>query len=384
MIIHVDMDAFFASVEQRDDPNLRGRPVVVGAPAEARGVVAAASYEAREFGIRSAMPSSTAKRLCPDVIFLPNRIEYYGEVSKAIHEIFHRYTPLVESLSLDEAFLDVTQSTALFGSAEHIGRRIKSDIRAELDLAASVGIAENKFLAKLASDLEKPDGFVIVRPPVQPFLDPMPVSRLWGVGTRMQACLKKHGITTIREFRSAAPSALKACAGNAAEQLLKLAAGEDHRPVVSESQPKSISKETTFSQDLEDPETLQSVLLGLTQDVAVRVRRNGLRAGKVAVKLRNSEFETLTREETLPQPTDLTDDLWQTARRILERTLAETRPARFRLIGMRTSSFATGEREAELFEATPHEKQRKIDEVVDQINARLGKRTLQRGSSHVE
>ncbi|NIR31889.1 MAG: DNA polymerase IV, partial [Gammaproteobacteria bacterium] len=253
MILHVDMDAFYASIEIRDLPELAGRPVVVGGSPEGRGVVAAASYTARRYGIHSAMPAATARRLCPQVVFLPVRMDHYAHVSGRLRAIFERYTPLVEPLSLDEAFLDVRASQRLFGSSERIARRIKDDIEAELRLTASVGVAPNKFLAKIASDLDKPNGLVIVAADrVQAFLDPLPVGRLWGVGAATEKTMTQLGIRTVGDLRAHSRDALHAAFGRAGEHFWQLARGIDERPVVPEREAKSLSRETTFDRDIDD------------------------------------------------------------------------------------------------------------------------------------
>ena len=256
------MDAFYASVEELDRPELVGKPVIVAGDPKSRGVVSAANYVARTFGVHSAMPSATAHRLCPHGVFLPGRMDRYVDVSHEIHEIFYRYTPLVEPLSLDEAFLDVSGSTGLFGPAEQIGRRIKAEIRDELHLTASVGVAPNKFLAKIASDLEKPDGFVLVdENNVQAFLDPLPVSRIWGVGRVSNQALERLGIRTVAQLRAASPHLLRDKFGSMGEQLWQLAHGIDDRSVVPDHEAKSISHETTFATDIAGMETLQACLL---------------------------------------------------------------------------------------------------------------------------
>jgi DNA polymerase-4 len=238
MILHVDMDAFYASVEERDNPRLVGKPVIVGGKPEGRGVVAAANYEIRKFGVHSAMPTSQALRLCPAAIVLPPRMDYYAEISRQIREIFDRYTPLVEPLSLDEAFLDVTGSAGLFGPAVEIGRRIKQHIKQELNLVASVGVAPNKFLAKIASDLNKPDGFLVVEQDrVQEFLDPLPVGRLWGVGRVSNTVLEGFGIRTIGQLRAQSANVLRQKFGKTGDHLWQLAHGIDSRPVVPDGRP---------------------------------------------------------------------------------------------------------------------------------------------------
>ena len=270
MIIHADMDAFYASVEERDQPELVGKPVIVGGSPEQRGVVSAASYVARRYGVHSAMPAVTAHRLCPHGIFLPPRISYYAEISSQIRDIFERFTPLVEPLSLDEAFLDVTGSERLFGPAPEIGRKIKQAIREELRLVASVGVAPNKFLAKIASDLKKPDALVVVEPEqVQEFLAPLPVERLWGVGKKGSKVFERLGIRTIGQLRQWPLESLQTHFGSSGEYLWQLAHGIDDRPVVPEREAKSISHETTFAQDIAELEVLRAWLVDLTEQAGV-------------------------------------------------------------------------------------------------------------------
>jgi DNA polymerase-4 len=275
MILHIDMDAFYAAIEQRDDPALRGKPVVVGG-SSARGVVAAASYEARRFGIHSAMPGRQAAQLCPEAIFVRGRMEHYSAIGKQVREIFHRYTPLVQPLSLDEAFLDVTGSQRLHGSASKIGREIKDTIDRELNLTASVGIAPLKFVAKIASDLNKPDGFVEVGPKdVLRFLDPLPVSRLWGVGKVGREKLKKLNVNLIGDLRVLDQRILRDKFGKWGDHLWNLANGIDARKVVPDHNAKQISHERTFHQDITDPDMLRAVVSHLSEQVARRLRRHG-------------------------------------------------------------------------------------------------------------
>ena len=384
MIIHADMDAFYASVEMRDDPSLRGRPVAVGGSAEGRGVIAAASYEARRFGVRSAMPTSTALKRCPELVLLPVRMSLYAEVSRQIQAIFARYTPLIEPLSLDEAFLDVGHSERLFGPAADIARRIKREVREELGLVVSTGVAPNKFLAKIASDLDKPDGFVEVAPDaVQAFLDPLPVSRLWGVGRVTEAALLRQGIRTIAELRRWPRDSLHKLYGEHGLHLWRLAHGIDERPVVPEHEARSISHETTFARDIDDADTLRAVLLDLTEQVAWRLRRKGLRGRTVQLKLRFDDFRTVTRAHSLRTPTDTTQALWRTVSRLLERELAQGIPP-LRLIGMGVSGFDADEAQAgqqgDLF-AEGDGESGVLDRVTDDINARFGGKVLQRARS---
>ena len=380
MIIHVDMDAFYASVEQRDQPELQGKPVVVGGKPEQRGVVAAASYEAREYGIRSAMPSSTAIRLCPDAIFIPMRMSRYKDVSQSIHDVFLRYTPLVESLALDEAFLDVADSIKLFGSADRIGISIKNILQSELGLTASIGIAKNKFLAKIASDLDKPDGFVYVPEDHQEFLDDLPVTRLWGVGKVASKKLNDIGVITIRDFRLTDNTRLSEVLGQNIDHFQKLAHGEDDRRVVPESKAKSISRETTFVEDIKDLETLESTLMNLTEDVATRLRRKKLLARTISIKLRFKNFKTITRGQTQPVATDVTQTIWKSARHLLHTALNQGEFS-IRLIGINLHSLETEQKsEASLFEQSENDQQSKLDSVVDSINQRFGKSKIHRGT----
>ena len=262
MILHVDMDAFYASVEEREQPELVGKPLIVGGTPEGRGVVAAANYAARNFGIHSAMATSRALQLCPNVIILRPRMELYAEVSKQIRNIFHRYTPVVEPLSLDEAFLDATGCEKLFGSVGSIGRKIKQDIRKELNLIASVGVAPNKYLAKLASDMDKPDGFtMITADAIDATLEPLPVSRIWGVGKVTKQKFDSLNIQTIGQLKQLSVDELKTHFGASGEHFWKLARGIDDRQVIADREAKSISHETTFAVDVVDMEVLRAWLM---------------------------------------------------------------------------------------------------------------------------
>jgi DNA polymerase-4 len=289
---------------------LVGRPVIVGGTPEKRGVVSAANYVARRYGVHSAMPAATAHRLCPHGVFLPPRLDYYAEVSRQIRDIFERFTPLVEPLSLDEAFLDVTGSQNLFGPATQIGRKIKQTVLDETHLVVSVGVAPNKFLAKIASDLKKPDGFVVVEPgQEQVFLDPLPVERLWGVGKQGSKVFQRMGVRTIGQLRQWPLDSLQARFGASGEHLWQLAHGIDDRPVIAEREAKSISHETTFEQDIDDLEVLRAWLLDLTEQVGWRLRRHRLRGRTVQLKVRFADFSLITRSQTLPEPTDITHEL---------------------------------------------------------------------------
>lgn len=379
-IIHVDMDAFYASVEQLDNPDLRGKCVIVGGSADKRGVVSAASYEARKFGVHSAMPMSQAIRLCPKGMVLPVRMKRYVELSRRIHGIFQSYTPLIEPLSLDEAFLDVTGSVDLFGPPDGMGRQIKDRIKAELGLVASVGIASNKFLAKLASDLDKPDGFVCIEDGcIQAVLDPLPVSRIWGVGRVTQKTLSAAGIRTIKQLREAPMDALERLFGNQTQHVLALVRGIDHRPVESDREAKSISAEQTFATDMDDKASLLSVLLSQVEEVSYRLRASHLCAKTVTIKIRYADFRTLTRSSTLGDPTDVTRTLWQEARDLFLKWHAKSaRP--LRLLGCGVSGLGyKGTGQGQLFADPEDQKQKRLDEAFDAVRNRYGKGALKHG-----
>lgn len=382
MIIHIDMDAFYASVEELDRPELRGKPVVVGGAAEARGVVAAANYVARRAGIHSAMPMSRALRLCPQLIRLPVRMTRYIEISQQIRVIFGRYTPLIEPLSLDEAFMDAVASERLYGSSEQIARRIKQEIKIELGLIASVGVGVNKFIAKIASDLDKPDGFVVVPPEqTQAFLDPLPVSRLWGVGKATHQIFDRLGVQSIQQVRQLPEAVMLDYFGNHGLQLWRLAQGIDERRVVPERQAKSISHETTFAQDINDRQALQACLMDLTEQVASRLRHVELLGRTVQLKLRFVDFKTLSRSVTLDRPSQTTEVLWRAVSSLFGQCAL---PQAVRLLGMGVSNLQhESERrqgQTELF-ATIDPRQQQLDELADKINNRYGKATLHRGLS---
>lgn len=379
-IIHVDMDAFFASVEVLDDPSLKGKPVAVGGDPKGRGVVAAASYESRKFGVRSAMPMAKAVRLCPELMIVRPRMERYAEISKKINEIFSRFTPLIEPISLDEAFLDVTGSIKLFKSAENIGRSIKAAIKDELGLVASVGIAPNKFLAKLASDLEKPDGFTVITDEnKQVILDPLPVGRLWGVGAVTQKKLASFGIETVAQLRQAGFATLKSVFGNTTDTMLDLAKGIDGREVELPKQAKSISNEITFAGDISNKDQLLSVVMDLVEQVATRLRDAELTARTITLKLRYNDFTTITRSRTLAEHTDVTVSLWHVGRDILSTWYQNTKGGKsLRLVGFGVSSLAGKTSVKTLFDDHSEEKQKTIDSTVDQIKHKYGRNSIKR------
>jgi DNA polymerase-4 len=331
-ILHVDLDAFFAAVEQRDRPGLRGRPVIVGGDPRARGVVSAASYEARVFGVHSAMPLRTAFARCPHGVFLPVDGAKYRRESRRVMTILERFTPLVEQVSIDEAFLDVAGSEALFGPPEAIARQIKSAVREEVGLTASVGVATTKLVAKVASDLRKPDGLVVVPPGEEAaFLAPLPITRLWGVGEQTRAVLADHGVRTIGDLAALPVDVLVRRLGAHGAALHERALGIDPSPVTPEVAAKSVSHEHTFDVDTADPEVIERTLLALAEGVAARLRAGHVRASTVAVKVRDSAFRTVTRQRTLAEPTDLADPIYRTA---LELARPQVRGKRIRLLGV--------------------------------------------------
>jgi len=384
-IIHLDMDAFYASVEQLDHPAYRGKPVVVGADprgGRGRGVVAACSYEARPFGIKSAMPISRAYRLCPRAIYVRPRFERYAEMSERIFAVLREYTNLVEPLSIDEAFLDVTGSQRLFGPADAIGRTLKARIRSEVGLVASIGIAPNKFLAKVASDLGKPDGFVVVVPGKErEFLDPLPISRLWGVGPKTEIHLKRLGLETIGHVARMPVEALEASLGSGGRDLWELAHGRDDRPVVPEEDAKSVGAETTFEADTDDLEEIRRTLLELSDRVGRRLRHEGYLAGGVTLKFRNHLFRTTTRATLLARPTDVGDDLFREAWGLLKRVSWTGK--RVRLLGVTATRLihATDSPKGQmgLFESGS-DSRRQLARTVDAIRDRFGADAIARAS----
>ncbi|MCB1183661.1 DNA polymerase IV [bacterium] len=371
-ILHVDMDAFYASVEVLDDPSLRGRPVIVGGTPEGRGVVAAASYEARRFGVHSAMSAARAVRLCPDGVFLRGRMDRYAEVSAAVFAIFADFTPLVEPLSIDEAFLDVSGCGRLFGAPPEIGRRIRERIRDEIGLVASVGVAPNKFLAKLASDLEKPDGFVVIAPGTErELLAGLPVRRLWGVGKVLGGRLEADGIRLVADLLARPRAQLIRTYGDHMAQLLELAVGHDERPVIPSHAAKSIGNETTFGEDVADGEQLVGILHHLCDKVARRLRAHDFVASTLTLKARYPDFTTHTRSVTLPEPTDSDTEIRAQARDLLERALGR-RGRPLRLIGITASNLGRPGGQPELFPDPQRVRQRDLDRVLDGVRDRFG------------
>ncbi len=380
MILHIDMDAFYASVEEREQPHLRGKPLAVGGSPQARGVVAAANYAARKFGVHSAMPSAAALRLCPQLRIIAPRGALYGAVSAQIIEIFHRYTPVVEPLSLDEAFLDPTGSERLHGEAEKIGVAIRRDILSELKLVASVGIGPNKFLAKLASGHDKPDGFTVIHAQhAQRFLDALAVGRIWGVGKATQARLNAAGIYTVAQLRQVSARYLQREFGQHGERLWQLARGVDERRVSPHSETKSISKETTFAVDIRAMDSLQATAMALTEQVCYRLRGAELCGKTVTLKIRFADFTTITRARSLPAATAATADIWRLVETLLVGELARKKFA-VRLLGVGITHFELVRgTQGDLFTPDGGARQRAVDELSDKIKRRYGKTTILRG-----
>jgi len=379
-ILHVDMDAFYASVEIRDNPALRGRPVIVGGAPERRGVVAAASYAARRDGVRSAMPMASALRRCPDAVRIQPRMAHYARVSAEIHAVFARFTPLIEPIALDEAFLDVTAVARLHGDGETIGRRIKAALCAEIGLVASVGVAPNKFLAKLASAIDKPDGLRVVRhDEIRDFLDPLAVGRLWGVGRVTRARLAGEGIATVGDLRARSRAWMKARFGARGEQFWRLVRGRDDRPVTPDRAARSVSQEITFAEDLEEPAILRGCALAFAERVGQRLRGAGLRAGEVQIKLRDARFRTTTRRRTLAAPSNDTRALCAVAGALFDEWLARDRcPLRLLGVGAGRLTGDSGE-QLSLLDAERDEQGRKLDAVMDAIASRFGSAAIHRG-----
>jgi DNA polymerase IV len=372
-ILHVDMDAFYASVEIRDRPELAGKPVIVGG-LSGRSVVLSATYQARKFGVRSAMPMSRARRLCPQATVIPPRHWLYGAVSKEVMAIFRDVTPLVQPLSLDEAFLDVSGATRLLGSSAMIGQRIRQQVAEQQQITCSVGVAPNKFLAKLASVQSKPDGLLVIPADrVLEFLHPLPVSALWGVGQRTGAVLARLGLRTVGDIAATPVSALEAELGSAAAaHLAALAWGRDAREVETAVREKSVGAEETFDVDISDPEVIRRELLRLSRRTARALRSSGCAARTIVVKLRKADFKTITRSRTLAEPTDVTRQIYDTACALYEASGLSGR-ARLRLVGVRATGLlpaAAAQTQLTLGERTVP--WRAAESAVDRIASRFG------------
>jgi DNA polymerase IV len=378
-VLHVDMDAFYAAVEQHDRPELAGQPVVVGG-AGGRGVVAAASYEVRRFGVRSAMPMREALRRCPQAIVITPRFKRYREVSAQVFEVFREFTDQVEGLSLDEAFLDVSGSASLFGSGEAMAREIKRRIRERTGITASVGVSHNKLLAKLASDMGKPDGLTVIRPDdVHAMLDPLPVGQLSGVGPKTAARLEEQGIFTLGQLRATPEAVLWPLLRREARKFQDRAAGIDERPVVSDAPEKQISSEETFDVDIRDHKEMQERLAQLADRTTGRLRTRQFKAGMVSIKVRRRDFETYTRQRSFNPPTQETRLIAQVAADLLDHWLAEQPRAAVRLLGVGVGDLEP-ETQLDLFSTPDFAESRSLDDALDRIHGRFGDDAIHRGS----
>ena len=380
-IIHLDMDAFYAAVEVLDDSDLRGKPVIVGGSKE-RGVVSSASYEARKFGIHSAQPVAVAMRLCPQGIFRPVRMWRYIEISKQIFEIFKRFSPLVEPLSLDEAFVDVTGSIRLFGPPEVIARKIKQQVVAEMGLTVSAGVAPTKFIAKIASDIQKPDGLTIVPDGrVEEFLGPLPIEKLWGVGEATRNTLAHLGVKTIGDLACISRELLDRKLGKHGLHLYLLARGVDEREVETERQIKSIGHEETYREDILDMAVVRRVILSLATRVARRLRGHGFVGKTVTLKVKYHDFVQITRSVTLKEPTDDGREIFQSCCDQLEKTEVGNRPVRLFGISLSQLEAADEERQLALFEETPETPKRKrLNRALDTISDKFGDEAIVPGT----
>ncbi len=381
LVLHIDMDAFFAAIEQSDHPEWKGKAVIVGADPKGgrgRGVVSTCSYEARVHGVRSAMPVSKAYALCPHAVYVYPRGSRYAEVSRQIMRLLGTYSPDIQQLSVDEAFLDITSTQRLFGGAEALAHKIKADILATTRLTCSIGIAPNKFIAKIASDLRKPDGLVIVSAgEEQRFLAPLEISRLWGVGPKTRPVMLRLGIKTIGDLTRFSCDALIKRLGPSGLHFWRLANGLDERPVVEEAEAKSISRETTFEVDCGDEEVLRATLFYLCDDLCYDMRRHDLTGRTVTLKIRLEDFSTFTRSITLKQPTHSSEELFQHVRKLF--MAFDRQGQRVRLIGAALSNLQQGEAQMELFAGNDDRKD-KLDRVMDDVRKKFGASAIQRAS----
>ncbi len=386
-ILHIDMDAFFAAVEIHDNPELKGLPVVIGSPCDQRGVVSTCSYEARTFGIHSGMPSRTAAQRCPNAIFLPVRMARYQEVSSQIMEVFRNFTPFVQPISCDEAFLDVTGALHLFGDGPEIAKKIKATILEETGITCSVGVAPNLFLAKIASDMNKPDGITLVpfsEKLIPAFLAPLAIKRMWGVGKKMQSIFKSHNIHTLGDLQKIEEKQLTSWIGeNAANTFRRRAFGIDDRELVTETQEKSISNETTFREDQTDPAVVEAALLDLADKVGTRLRKAGYYAATAQIKIRWKDFTTITRQRRLDPPRCDDQTLRETALELLrkEGIHSPVRLIGFCVTGLRETADAP---QLDLFQTSEKQTSKKreaLSRAVDAVRKRFGQKSIRRGST---
>ncbi len=379
IIVHADMDAFFAAVEQLDNPELRGKPILIGHPGR-RSVVATASYEARPFGVGSAMPMAKARRLCPQAIVVPPRFSRYSEVSRQVMEVFGTFSPVVEALSVDEAFLDMTGAEGLFGPPVEMGRRIKEKVReATGGLTVSVGVAPTKYVAKVASDVKKPDGLCVVPPEeVLRFLAPLPVRRLWGVGPKTEPALHRLGLRTIGDVARADPALLVSELGSLGEHIAALARGDDPRPVEPDREAKSLSHEETLEYDIPGPQAARPHLLRAADIVAAGLRAEGLVAGGVRVKLKTASFRLMTRQKRLEEPTSSAGPLYEAGLALLD-TFDWDEP--LRLVGLGAIRLAQARpQQGELFVPERDKKRDRLDRTLDAVRGKFGDGALKRAS----
>lgn len=386
-IIHIDMDAFYASVEQRDNPELKGKPVIIGGSVESRSVVSTASYEARKYGVHSAMPMAEAHRLCPDGVYLPVDMQKYRLVSHQIMDIFHRFTPEVEAISLDEAFLDVTASQKLFGTAEEIGREIKRLIKTELNLTASVGLAYNKFLAKLASDMDKPDGFYQIGPEeLESKVWPLPVRRMMGVGGKTAQLLEGMGVRTIGQLAKMNVGLLEHILGKQGIMMYEVANGVDNRMVEPVRESKSVGRETTFPKDISERYVLETILFTLADDVCHTLRATNLKGRTVSIKIRYPDFRSITRAQTLDGYTSSFEPVFEAVKQLMEHNYKDGTPVR--LIGVTVSGLKKDDEIIEqqdlFFDGGAQKKQAALNSVMDKINEKYGGDTVHRARKLTE
>lgn len=380
-IIHLDMDAFYPAVEVLDQPDLKDKPVIVGGISN-RGVVSSASYEARKFGVHSAQPMVTARRLCPQGIFLPVRMSRYREVSEQVFEIFHHFTPLVEPLSIDEAFLDVTGSIRLFGEPEAIARKIKAMIFREIGLTASAGIAPSKFVAKIASDMDKPDGLTVVSPEnIRPFLDHLPIEKMWGVGKVTRQALDRLGVWTFGDLSRIPVKVLEQRFGKQGLQMHRLSLGIDEREVVPDREVKSVGHEETFAQDIQEVDEARKEILALSTRVARRMRRHGIQGKTVTLKVKYSDFMQITRATTLQHATDDALEIFSNASRLLLGTEAGKRPIRLLGVSLSQLEIPWQGKQLSLFQRENGSlKRRDLNRALDSVCEKHGEKSVRPGS----